>query len=460
MTQDEKFKYMTTTPVPQLISKLAVPTMISMMITALYNAADTFFVGKIDVQASAAVGIVFNLMAIIQAFGFTFGHGSGILVSLSLGKKEDEKAKTIANSGFVYAIVFGALLAVCCFMLRIPLAYILGSTDTILPYSLDYMNIILIGMPWMMGSIVLNNQIRYQGNAMTSMLGIMSGAVLNVALDPLLIFVFKLGIRGAAIATVTGQLVSFIILWITTYKGDNIPISLRPKYLTARYFPTVFAKGFPSLLRQGLAATAGILLNAQVKEVVLDPVMQDNALCAMGLVSRVSMIANSLLIGFGQGFQPVCSYNFGAKLYKRVLQGFKFCVLIALYFLLTVSIVIFIFAPFIITFMMPSSKEVTYLGSLALRAQCLTYPFGSVIIITNMLLQASGQSKEASLVASGRQGLFLLPVLLILPRIFGLYGVLFAQPVADAGSFVLAGIFAILFVKKVNKWEKLKGESV
>ena len=451
---------MTTTPVPQLISKLAVPTMISMMITALYNAADTFFVGKIDVQASAAVGIVFNLMAIIQAFGFTFGHGSGILVSLSLGKKEDEKAKTIANSGFVYAIVFGALLAVCCFMLRIPLAYILGSTDTILPYSLDYMNIILIGMPWMMGSIVLNNQIRYQGNAMTSMLGIMSGAVLNVALDPLLIFVFKLGIRGAAIATITGQLVSFIILWITTYKGDNIPISLRPKYLTARYFPTVFAKGFPSLLRQGLAATAGILLNTQVKEVVLDPVMQDNALCAMGLVSRVSMIANSLLIGFGQGFQPVCSYNFGAKLYKRVLQGFKFCVLIALCFLLTVSVGIFIFAPFIITFMMPSSEEVTYLGSLALRAQCLTYPLGSIIIITNMLLQASGQSKEASLVASGRQGLFLLPILLILPRIFGLYGVLFAQPVADAGSFVLAGIFAILFVKKVNKWEKLKGESV
>ena len=460
MTQDEKFNYMTTTPVPQLISKLAVPTMISMMITALYNAADTFFVGKINVQASAAVGIVFNLMAIIQAFGFTFGHGSGILVSLSLGEKEDEKAKTIANSGFVYAIAFGALLAASCFILRRPLAYTLGSTDTILPYSLEYMNIILIGTPWMMGSIVLNNQIRYQGNAMTSMLGIMSGAVLNVALDPLLIFVFKLGIRGAALATIIGQLVAFIILWITTYKGDNIPISLKPKYLTAKYFPTVFAKGFPSLLRQGLAATAGILLNVQVKEVVLDPEMQDNALCAMGLVSRVSMIANSLLIGFGQGFQPVCSYNFGAKLYKRVLQGFKFCVLVALYFLITVSVVIFIFAPFIITFMMPSSEEVTYLGSLALRAQCLTYPFGSVIIITNMLLQASGQSKEASLVASGRQGLFLLPILLILPRIFGLYGVLFAQPVADAGSFVLAGIFAILFVKKVNKWEKLKGESV
>ena len=244
-TADDNYRQLTTAPVPGLIMKLAVPTIISMLVTSFYNMADTYFVGKIDTQSTAAVGIVFSLMSVIQAIGFFFGHGSGNYMSRSL---------------------------------------------------------------------VLNNQMRFQGNALYAMVGIVSGAFINVALDPLFIFVFDMGVAGAAVATVISQVCSFTLLLFMSRRGGNIRIRYRNFTPTLAFLKEIVSGGTPSLARQGLASLSTILLNLAAGQ------YGDAAIAGMSIVSRIGMFINAFFIGFGQGFQPVCGFSYGAQLYARVRQ--------------------------------------------------------------------------------------------------------------------------------------------
>lgn len=453
MTQEEKFIKMTTTPVPKLVGSLAIPTIISMLVTSFYNMVDTYFVGKINTEATAAVGVVFSLMAVIQAFGFLFGHGSGTYLARKLGEREVDEAKEIANAGFVYAAIFGVVLMGISLIFMDPLANILGATDTNISYVKDYMGIVLFGAPFVMCSFVLNNQMRYQGNALYSMYGIMLGAVLNIGLDPLLIFVFDMGIKGAALATIIGQIASFILLMICTRFGGNLHITLRFNPFKWTVFKEIVAAGLPSLFRQGLASLSVMLLNVSVREIA--GASADAAIAGMSIVSRVSMFANSALIGFGQGFQPVCSFNYGAKLYGRVKEAFYFCVKVAIGFLILISVAGFVFAPQIVWFFR-QDVLVQDIGSFALRAQTVTFPLGAWIVMCNMMLQACGKSFMASVVASCRQGACFLPLLLVLPIFFGLTGIQIAQPIADVltlGVSLPAGIYFIRQMEKIKKEE-------
>lgn len=453
MTQEEKFIKMTTTPVPKLVGSLAIPTIISMLVTSFYNMVDTYFVGKINTEATAAVGVVFSLMAVIQAFGFLFGHGSGTYLARKLGEREVDEAKEIANAGFVYAAIFGVVLMGISLIFMDPLANILGATDTNISYVKDYMGIVLLGAPFVMCSFVLNNQMRYQGNALYSMYGIMLGAVLNIGLDPLLIFVFDMGIKGAALATIIGQIASFILLMICTRFGGNLHITLRFNPFKWSVFKEIVAAGLPSLFRQGLASLSVMLLNVSVREIA--GASADAAIAGMSIVSRVSMFANSALIGFGQGFQPVCSFNYGAKLYGRVKEAFYFCVKVAIGFLILISVAGFVFAPQIVWFFR-QDVLVQDIGSFALRAQTVTFPLGAWIVMCNMMLQACGKSFMASVVASCRQGACFLPLLLVLPIFFGLTGIQIAQPIADVltlGVSLPAGIYFIRQMEKIKKEE-------
>ena len=191
ITQEEKFQMMTTAPIPSLIGKMAVPTIISMLITSIYNIADTFFVSRLGTSATASVGIVFPVMAIIQALGFFFGHGSGNSISRRLGAKDTERAEQLAGIGFFSAFLCGLCVTVLGLLFLEPLSLLLGSTSTILPYTKDYLGIILLGAPYMTAQLVLNNQLRFQGNAFYAMIGITSGGILNIFLDPLFIFKFN-----------------------------------------------------------------------------------------------------------------------------------------------------------------------------------------------------------------------------------------------------------------------------
>lgn len=447
MKQEEKIVYMTTTPVPRLIAELAAPTIISMLVTSFYNMADTFFVGRINTQATAAVGIVFSVMAIIQALGFFFGHGSGNYISRRLGARDFEEAAVMAANGFFLAFLCGLAVTAAGLIFLRPLATVLGSTPTILPYTEDYLKIILIGAPFMTSSLVLNNQLRFQGSAAYAMVGIVTGAVINIILDPILIFVCGMGVAGAAAATVISQFCSFMLLLFQSRKGGNIRIRFSNFKPNLHFIKEICRGGFPSLCRQGLASVATILMNHGAGN------YGDAAIAGMSIVSRVSMFAGSALIGFGQGFQPVCGFNYGAKLYHRVREGFWFCVKYATVFLVIVSAVGAVFAPQVIGIFRKGDPEVTQIGTLALRLQCIAFPLTGWIIMSNMMLQSIGKGLKASILAAARQGLFFIPLILILPAFFGLLGVEVCQTVSDICSFALAVPLCLSVLKEMKNQE-------
>ena len=431
-TQEEKYKTMTEKPVSSLICRLAVPTIISMLVTSFYNMADTFFVARIGTSATAAVGVSFALMAIIQAFGFFCGHGSGNYISRKMGQHRFDEAQQMAATGFFTALALGTVIFLLGEILIDPLCRILGATETILPYDRQYLRLILIGAPYMTASLVLNNQLRFQGSAFYAMIGIASGAVLNIALDPLFIFVFDMGVSGAALATIISQFVGFVLLLKGTTQGGNLRIRLRNVTFSKYYYSQIINGGMPSLCRQGLGSVATICLNLMAGP------YGDAAIAAMSVVGRVMNLAASVVTGFGQGFQPVCGFNYGAFLYDRVKEGFWFCVKVATVILIMLSAAGYLLAPQVIQLFSKNDPQVIAIGTQALRWQCLTFPLCGWITICNMMLQTIGKSFRASLLAMSRQGLFFIPAVLLLPALIGIQGVEIAQPIADVCSFVLA----------------------
>lgn len=448
MSQDEKYKMMTESPIPPLIGKLAVPTIISMLITSFYNMADTFFVGRLGTSATAAVGVVFPVMAVIQALGFFCGHGSGNSISRKLGSREAKTAEQLAATGFFGALFLGVLVMVFGLIFINPLSLILGSTETIFPYTKAYLGIVLIGAPYMTAQLVLNNQMRYQGNAFYSMIGIATGAVLNIILDPIFIFVLDMGISGAALATVISQLVSFLLLLNGIRVSECIPIRLHNICLRRQLLKEIAGGGLPSLFRQGLGSFATMTLN-----IAANP-YGDAAIAAMSVVSRIAMFANSALLGFGQGFQPVCGFNYGARKYRRVEQAFWFCVKISAVVLLVLAIVGGIFSGTLVEIFRKDS-EVIRIGTLALRLQCLTFVLNGWIVMNNMMMQTMGKTMYASVLAASRQGLFFIPALIILPQFFGLLGIQMAQAVADVFTFITTMIIYRIVHKQLIEEERL-----
>lgn len=448
MSQDERVKYLTNEPIPGLICQMAVPTIISMLVTSFYNMADTLFVGRLNTQSTAAVGVSFSVMALIQAMGFFFGHGSGNYISRQLGAREYEDAEKMASTGFFSSFLTGILIGVIGIIFINPISILLGSTETILPYTRDYLRVIFLGTPFIMGSFVLNNQLRFQGSASHAMVGIVSGAILNIVLDPVLIFGFNMGIAGAAWATVISQFVSFAILLFMDVKRAAIKVSLKKYTPNFYYFKNIFLGGVPSLCRQGIGSISTIFLNTAAGN--YGGAMADAAIAAMGVVTRIAMFANSALIGFGQGFQPVCGTNYGAGKYRRVREAFYFCVKIGAVVLVCISAAGFVFAQPLIQ-LFRDDPDVITIGVVALRAQCLVFPLNAWIIMCNMLLQTIGMAFKASVVAAARQGLFLIPAILILPLFLGLFGVQIAQTVSDICSFALAVPLGISVLTKLKE---------
>ena len=446
---EDKFRWLTTAPIPGLIGRLAVPTVISMLITSIYNMADTYFVGSLGTSAQGAVGVVFSLMAIIQAIGFLFGNGTGNHVSRLLGAQNREKAEYVASTGFFAGVLAGGVLAFGGLLFLDPLVGLLGATKTILPYARDYARFILIGAPWMVGSLVLNNLFRFEGSTTYAMVGISTGGILNMVLDPIFIFSLRLGIGGAALATIISQFVSFAILLAGCGRNGNLPIRLeRVDFTPERGNLSVSIRGgLPSLYRQGLASLASILLNWAAKP------FGDAAIAAMGIVSKVNLFSGSAIIGFGQGFQPFCGFNYGAGLYRRVKEGFWFCVRVGVGILLVIGALLVTFAPQVVTLFQRNDPTVVALGAAALRCQMAALPLVSYIITNNMMLQTVGENGKASILAMSRQGLFFIPLILVLPRLFSLTGIMIAQPLADLCSFLLAIPLSNSFLRKLDRLE-------
>ena len=453
--QEAKQKRMTTQPVGRLVCSMAVPTIISMLISSVYNMADTYFVGKLhDISATGAVGVVFSFMAVIQAVGFFFGHGSGNYISRQLGKNHAENAETMAATGFIWSFVCGFLVMAAGFLFQDKIVWALQATETIYPYAMEYLTYILIASPFMCGALVLNNQLRFQGSAFYGMIGITSGGILNMLLDPLFIFTFRLGVAGAAGATMISQMVSFFVLLIMVNKSDAIKIKIKKFSFSFRWLKEIFRGGIPSLCRQGIGSVSTMCLNAGAGYVGVVMGTGDAPITAMTVVTKVVYFASSALIGFGQGFQPVCGYNYGAGLYGRVKKAFWFCVKTSSAVLLLFSVAGIIFAPQLIAFFQKEPEVVSF-GAVSLRYQCFTFALSGWIVICNMMQQTMGKAVRASILALSRQGLMFIPLVLILPRVIGPLGLQIAQPIADILTFLIAIPLQVSILKEMKE-EKLR----
>ena len=440
----DNYTFLTQAPVPKVIFTMATPTIVSMLVTSLYNMADTFFVGRLNTQATAAVGIVFAFMSLIQAVGFFFGHGSGNYMSRHLGAREPEKARTMSSTGFVYSFCFGLLLMLVGEIWLSDFARMLGSTLTIQPYTEEYLGIVLLGAPLMTASLTINNQMRLQGNALFAMYGIMSGAVINVVLDPVLIFVFHMGVKGAALATVAGQLCSFVILIYMSGQNGGIPITVRNFNRRLHYVKEIFYGGSPSLFRQGLAAFSTVALNVSAGA------FGDAAIAGMSIVTRYCFFILAVVIGLGQGFQPLCGFCFGARLYDRVRQGYMYCVKVGTAFLVVCAAVSAVFAEEIVE-LFRSDAEVVEIGAEALRWQALTFVCLPTIILTNMLMQTIRKPLQANIAAAARSGLYFIPLIIVMPRLMGLMGVVTCQSVSDVLSFATCVPIAMAAFREMRR---------
>ena len=451
MTSDDRsalqFRRMTETPIPQLVLSLAAPTILSMLITSIYNLADTFFVGQISTSASGAVGVVSSLMAIIQALGFMLGHGAGTIISRSLGSRDTTAATRFASTSFFTALVFGVVLAVAGLGTLPHFMMLLGSTETILPHACAYARPILIAAPLMISSLVMNNILRYEGKASFAMIGLVTGGVLNIALDPLFMFVFGLGTAGAGIATALSQSISFCILLSMFLRGKTVSqFRLSAVTREARDFGRILLGGAPSFGRQGLNSIGGMLLNLAARG------YGDAAVAGMSIVSRIFMFIISVAIGAGQGLQPVASFNYGARKYRRVRQAAIFTIEAAFCMLVVLVGLCWVNGDALVR-LFRDDPAVTAVALPAFHYQCLAMLLQPIIVVANMTFQSVGASGRATFLACCRQGVFFIPLILILPRTHGLFGVEICQPIADVLTFLVSLPFLIAFLQQLGRMD-------
>ena len=443
--QQKQYERMTTEPVGKLLFTLSVPTIISMMVTNIYNLVDTAFVGTLGTSESGATGIVFSYMAILQAVAFMCGQGAGSIMSRKLGAKDLEEASKYTSTGFFLSFSLGLVMAVFSFLFLEPLLYLLGSTKTIAPYAGTYIFFILLAAPFFTSSLTMNNLLRYEGKAKLGTIGLMIGAFINIGADMVLIFGCRLGIAGAGIATAGSQLISFCILLSMFLRGKT-QTRISVKYI-ARDVQTVWnvvATGFPSLLRQMLNSVAAMLLNKA------SGMYGDEAVAAMSIVSRVSFFPMAVAIGIGQGFQPISSFNFGAGKISRVRKAFWSALMGAECVLFLISIPIFLFAGPIVE-QMRNDPQVIELGIRALRLMCVGQLFVPLTMMVEMGFQSIGEKLLASLGSCLRSGLVFIPTLQILKQVRGLAGVQEAQPLSFVVTFVVCLFLCRIYLKCVRE---------
>ena len=423
-----------------LLIKTSIPTIIGMLVMVIYNLTDTFFVGILNNKSmTAAIGIVFSFMSFIQALGFWFGYGSGNIMSKKIGEQNEDEAKNLASIGIFFAISSGLIIAFLSQIFIIPLAKFLGgnASNDLLKFTIDYLQIIILSIPFGIYSLTIYNQLRLCGNVKEGMTGLLFGMITNMILDPVMMFTLKLGFIGAGYATLTGQIVGSFVLTYFSFKSGNISLNLN--FNKERIYH-ILAGGMPNFLRQSITSIALILLNITAAK------YGDSLLAALTVSSRISALAYMIMIGWSQGFQPICAMNYGAKKYTRVQEAFKLTAIIGSIFLIFSAILLYVFSNELVK-TMTADSEVISISVQILHMQCITLPFVGFFAVSSMLLQNIGKYLMASILSVSRQGIFFIPLLYILSGLFSQYGIYLLQPVADILSFALA----VFMVKSVWK---------
>lgn len=446
VTSELQHRKMTKTPITRLLVSLSLPAVINMLLSSIYNMADTYFVTSLGESAIGGVGIVFSIQSIIQAVGFGVSMGGSSIVSRKLGEKDNDSANRYASSSVLMGLILGLAIAILCLSVLDPLLLLIGATKTILPYARDYAFVILLAAPLMCTSFVLGPLLRAEGRATFSMLVGISGGLINMALDPLFIFTFNLGVRGAAIATAISQTLSFSFA-LSFYIFGNSVIKLSPKYFSKniRDYWLIIKTGSPTVFRQGLGSVATTLLNVKVK------IYGDAAVAAVSLANKVYIFIRSIVLGVGQGFQPIAGYNYGAKRLDRVKKVFVTATIFGSVTAGLGAILCAAIPEAVINLFGAENPEVVKIGARLLTMYSFALPFLGYSSYVNMMYQSLGFVKGATFLASCRQGVFFIPLILTLPLIFNIDGALVAQPIADILTFVISIPFCIWFLKNILK---------
>jgi len=451
--QEQTHAKMVSSPIGRLVITLAVPSIISLMVTAIYNLTDTFFVGQLGTSASAGVGIVYPLMTIINSVGLLFGKGTGTCIARLLGNCDTRKAEEFGVLGLYAVFAVCILLAAPALALATPLARFLGATDSMMVYSVGYITFILIAMPFKAASVTLSSMLRFQGYFARSMVGLSSGAILNVILDPLFIFGFHWGVKGAAIATMLSEIFSYAVLTIQFHREGSIRLRYKEFHFSRDYLSTIIRGGFPSLVKNSLSSVATILLNVSAG------IYGDAAVAALSIVARFIHVCQTVFFGIGESCQSVCSFNYGARHYDRVRACFWFCIRTGLVMMLAISFLSWLGAPDIIALFRRDDAEVIRIGTIALKLQLTMLPLIPVCSTAFVMLQGIGKNTQAMLVGIGRQGMFLVPILLVLPHFFGLTGILAAQPISDFLAFLQAMFLVRPVLAELSRMQTAEGGS-
>ena len=427
------YKKMTETPVAKLVIRLGIPTTVSMLITSIYNMADTYFVGTLGKSAQGAIGILFTLQSIIQAIAFMLGHGSGIFVSKELANKDVKKASSYVSSAFFVGGALGLVFTAIGLATLSPFMRLLGSTETILPYAKDYGMWVLISCPFMICSLILNNNLRYEGKSFNAMIGLVSGGLLNMAMDYVFINLCGLGVFGAGMATAISQMISFAILMILFFKTAQSKIKFSNVSKQFSTYWDIIRNGLPSLIRQGLNSVSSGVLNklAGFYGGQISKEMADAAIDGMTVVNRVSNFVLCVSMGLSQGLQPVASFNYQAKKYARVKRAMAVTLLITWGCVITLGLPIAC-APRFVVGLFQKEPMVIDFATPAMFYAMLGQIFIPMFIPLNMLFQSIRKSGMASLLALLRSGLLFIPILLITTAIWGITGLQISQPIADA----------------------------
>lgn len=441
-TKEQRRERIVSAPLLPLLIKTAIPTIVGMLITVIYNLTDTFWIGRLDNKSmTAAVGIVFAFVSFVQALGFWFGYGSGNVMSRRLGEGDEREAETVSSNGVVLAAVTGTALMIPLLIFAEPLAAALGGnvSESLMKYTVEYLRIMLIAVPFSLFATTVYNQLRLCGNVRDGMIGLLSGILANMLLDPLLINLLRMEMRGAGLATLIGQVIGAAVLTFLSYRHGNIPVKFNKCDFREGRLYHILAGGAPNFSRQGITSVASVLLNVAAAD------LGETAIAAFTVSSRVASLGYMVMIGFGQGFQPICAMNYGAKKYDRVSRAFKLTVGIGTALMTVFAALFAVFAEPLVGVLSPDG-EVVRIGAAILRWQCVSFPFLAFYAVSSMYMQNCGKYMTALLISVARQGIFYIPLLFALGALLGDLGLYLVQPVSDLLSFALAA--AILAARR------------
>lgn len=447
---NEKKQIMLEEKISTLIPKMAVPTIVAQLITTIYNLVDTYFVSTLGTSATAAVGVNSSLERTITIIGSLIGAGACSYISRLLGAEKKDSANRVLSTSILTGLGLGVIFMVICRSIIGRLVYALGATPECADFSVQYATYVLYAAPFMIGSFILNMCLRSEGSAMYSMIGIGFGGVLNCFLDPLFIYKFGLGVAGASMATAISKFVSFLILlWPYIKKSTSVEISIRHFKYVWEDIREVIAIGSSSFFRSAFAVVAAVSINRVAGS------FSTAALAALSVANRVMEFPFAIILGFGQGYQPVVGFNWGAKAWKRVKESFSFSCMVSLVGAVVIGGLIAVFAtPIVHAFNREADTEVLRLGLLCIRLQCLALPIHALSSIINMFYAGIGQAKNALIINLARQGYCFFPALFVAPLLMGINGVAATQAIADMLSILVVIPLGLKALRMISEKER------